>query len=232
MSRYRASDKTLNTMFKIDQVKDGVLKRFMIQIPAGTTLFKQNDRGNTLYVVIEGSVKLTHKVASVERVIATLGAGEIAGEKSLCSNIPYRRAFTAIAETDAVALEFDQQSLKTIAARIPDFTMKLMQVVVERLDRANALIGVLQTLNPVEKVGYYLMYLCEHESKSNSNGLHINVTAEKITTSTGVEVEVARNCLKELTTEKAMIPSELGFLVRDENALLQHLSTVKQKIAA
>jgi CRP/FNR family transcriptional regulator, cyclic AMP receptor protein len=219
-------------MFKIDQVKDGVLKRFMIQIPAGTTLFKQNDKGNTLYVIIEGSVKLTHKVANSERVIATLGHGEIVGEKSLCSTTAYRRAFTAIAETESVALEFDQQSLKTIAARSPDFTMKLLQVVVERLDRANALIGVLQTMNAVEKVGLYLMYLCEHESKQDSAGMHIHVTAETITAATGVDVETARECLNELTGEKIMSPSEAGFLVPNENALLQHLSAVKQKFAA
>lgn len=219
-------------MFKLDQIKDGVLNRFTIQIPAGTTLFKQNDKGNTLYILVEGSVKLTHKVAQTERIIATLGPGEIVGEKALCMNAPYRRAFTAIADTETVALEFDSQSLKAIATKIPDFSLKLLQVVVERLDRANALIGVLQTQNAGERIAQYLIYLCEHHSKNSGSGVEINATAESIHTATGVDMATVSDCLKELLAEKVLAVRDKGFFVSDENALLQHVTSLKERFAA
>jgi CRP/FNR family transcriptional regulator, cyclic AMP receptor protein len=219
-------------MFNLEQIKDGVLKRFMIQIPAGTTLFKQNDKGNTLYIVVEGSVKLTHKIAQSERVIATLGPGEIVGEKALCVSTPYRRAFTAIADTESVALEFDAQSLKAIATKIPDFSLKLLQVVVERLDRANALIGVLQTHNSVERVAQYLMYLCEYHSKPSGEGMEISVTAESIHTALNIDLETVSECLNELIAEKVIVQRDAGFFISDENALTQHLSILKTRYAA
>ncbi len=219
-------------MFKLDQIKDGVLNRFTIQIPAGTTLFKQNDKGNTLYILVEGTVKLTHKLAQSERVIATLGPGEIVGEKALCVTAPYRRAFTAIAESETVALEFDSQSLKAIASKIPDFSLKLLQVVVERLDRANALIGVLQTPNAVERITQYLMYVCEHHSKPSGAGVEINVSAEGIHTATNIDMETVSGCLADLIAEKVLAVRDKGFFVSDENALLQHVATLKQKFAA
>ncbi len=219
-------------MFKLDQIKDGVLKRFLIQIPAGTTLFKQNDKGNTLYILVEGSVKLTHKVAQSERVIATVGPGEIVGEKALCVTAPYRRAFTAIADSESVALEFDSQSLKAIATKIPDFSLKLLQTVVERLDRANALIGVLQTVNPVERMGQYLLYCCEYLSKQTNGGVEISVTAEDIHATIGVELETVSDCLKELIAEKTLIKRNSSYFVADENALTQGLSTLKARYAA
>lgn len=219
-------------MFKLDQIKDGVLNRFMIQIPAGTTLFKQNDKGNTLYILVEGSVKLTHKVAQSERIIATLGPGEIVGEKALCLSAPYRRAFTAIADTETVALEFDAQSLKAIVTKIPDFSLKLLQVVVERLDRANAMIGVLQTANPVERIAQYLLYQCEHHSKHAGAGLEISVSAESIHTALGIDLETVSGCLKDLIAEKVLTVRDKGFFVSDENALLTQVTSLKEKYAA
>ncbi len=219
-------------MFNLDQIKDGVLKRFMIQIPAGTTLFKQNDKGNTLYIIVEGTVKLVHKVAQTERVVSTIGPGEIVGEKALTVNAPYRRAFTAIAETEAVALEFDATSLKAIAAKAPDFSLKLLQVVVERLDKANAMIAALQVANPVERIVQYLLYLCEHHSKQSGTGMEIQATAETIHAAVNIELETVTGCLKELIAEKILTPRDKGFFVSDENALLSHLSAMKDKYAA
>jgi CRP-like cAMP-binding protein len=219
-------------MFKIDQIKEGVLNRFMIQIPMGTTLFKQNDKGNTLYIIVEGTVKLTHKVAQTERVIATVGPGEIVGEKALCLNAPYRRAFTATAMADCVVLEFDTQSLKAIATKIPDFSLKLLQVVVERLDRANAMIGILQTVNPVERVAQYLVYLSEHHSKPSGEGKEFAATEEAVHAATAVDMDTVKSCFEELLSAKVLTRRETGFFLSDENALTQQLSSLKTRFAA
>ncbi|MBY0369128.1 Crp/Fnr family transcriptional regulator [bacterium] len=218
-------------MFSLEQLRDGVLNRFTIQVPVGTTLFKQNDKGNTLYVIIEGSVKLTHKLQNMERIITTLGPGEIVGEKALLA-VPYRRAFTAIAETDVTALEFDGQSLKAIAAKAPDFSLKLLQIVILRLDRANGLIAALQTQNPIERVANYLNFLCLHQSKASPSGVEIETTADLIQMATCVPIEVIRDCLDELEGEKILIKKGNGYQVPDPSALGQHTTAMKERIAA
>ena len=139
-------------MFNKDQLKSEALRRFMMEVATGQKLFEQNDKGNTLYIIVEGSIKLVHKVMQTERVIAVLGPGEIVGEKALCSSTPYRRAFTAVADSATVVLEFDGASLKAIGAKLPDFPLKMLEVVVQRLDKANELVGILQSPKQAERV--------------------------------------------------------------------------------
>lgn len=218
-------------MFQFDN-KDGVLNRFTIQVPVGTTLFRQNDKGNTLYVILAGNVKLTHKLQLNERVITTLGPGEIVGEKALVLNVPYRRAFTAIAETDVTALEFDSQSLKAITAKAPDFSIKLLQIVIQRLDKTNALVAVLQTQNPIERVANYLAFLSQYHAKPSGNGVEIECTAETIQVATCVDIDTIRDCLDELVGESLLIAKGNGYFVPDHNAFAQHTPAMKERIAA
>ncbi len=219
-------------MFKLDQNTTTQLKRFMIQISNGTTLFKQNDKGNTLYVIVEGSIRLLHKDPQGERVISLIGPGEIVGEKALYTEGPYRRAFTAVAQGDCVALEFDSQSLKAIASKTPEFSIKLLTMVVERLDRANSLVSVLQTIDPIERVIRYLRHLCEHHSKRLSTGVEIEVEPEATRLVLGISAEVIQDCLEELKAEKILIARGTTYQVADENALTQYLPSLQDRLAA
>ncbi len=50
---------------------------------AGEVLFRENDRAETVYLILRGSVRVFRQTASGESEIATLAAGEIVGEMAL-----------------------------------------------------------------------------------------------------------------------------------------------------
>jgi CRP-like cAMP-binding protein len=217
-------------MFKLDQIESPALKRFLVEIPAGQHLFKQNDRGNTFYIIMDGKVKLTHKVMQTETVVTTLGAGEIVGEKAVCVQGPYKRAFSAIAETDVKVLEIDSQSLKTMVAKLPDFSNKLLQVVVERLDKANQVLGILRLKSPVERVVQYLIFLASLQTGATAK--EFSITADSLSESVNISKETAQQALDELIGEKIFTQKENLLILNDENALLQYMPTLKERLAA
>jgi len=59
------------------------------RLPAGTTLCHEGDFGDTMYLVLEGSLQVSKRVIEgAEKVLATLGVGQYVGElKQLPQNL-------------------------------------------------------------------------------------------------------------------------------------------------
>jgi len=206
-------------MYKLDQVQTGPLKRFRVSFEAQTALFHQDDPGDCLFILIDGSVRLVHRTGGSERTVAQLAAGDIVGEKALCAPLPYRRAFTAIAETVVVALKLDAESLKVLSSKVPDFSLRLLQVVVARLDKANALLGILQIPDADERLRHYLAYLCRFAAQPAKAGVEITATAESLAAVVLLPVAVVRRVLDDLTQCGTLIAQPHGFSVPEPLAL-------------
>jgi CRP/FNR family transcriptional regulator len=219
-------------MFKKEHLNDALLKRFSVELPKGQFLFKQNDKGNTMFILVEGAVELYHKTLQTERLVGVLGPGEIVGERAIISPTPYRRAFTAIAQVDTTVLQFDHQSLKLIQTNLPDFSLKLLNSVIQRLERANEMIAILQLTDPVERVTMYVLYLADHSTKKSPNGTEIFFKPELVQNYINVGPEVLSTFLDELVAEKIITRTGDTVVLLDTAALMQYVPSLKEKIAA
>ncbi|MEM7248529.1 MAG: cyclic nucleotide-binding domain-containing protein [Acidobacteriota bacterium] len=71
------------------------------ELPAGTPIFKEGDRGDQLYLIGKGTVRITQRLgSSAEEALAFLKEGNYFGDMSLIDARP--RSADAIAETDVV----------------------------------------------------------------------------------------------------------------------------------
>lgn len=220
-------------MFKVEHLSDSLLKRFAMELPKGQFLFKQGDKGNTLFILIEGEVELYHKTLATERMVGVLGEGEIIGERALLSATPYKRHFSAVARTEATVLQFDHQALKLITANMPDFTSKLLGLVIERLERANAMVAMLQLQSPIERAVVYMQFLAEHSGKKTPGGTEVFFRVAEASTYTNVEPTILKEVVDELTATKLVIAAPGDkLIVPDADALLSFVPSLKEKIAA
>jgi CRP/FNR family cyclic AMP-dependent transcriptional regulator len=103
----------------------------VIAIGSGDALFHEGEPGDTMFVVIEGTVEVTRGA----QVIETIGAGEIVGEIALIDTGP--RGASAIAATPSRVVRVGKQEFIFLVQEHPTFALQVMAVMATRLRQAN-----------------------------------------------------------------------------------------------
>ncbi len=102
-------------------------------ISAGTVIFSQGDPGDMMYVIKQGEVEISHN----GQVFEVAGAGNIIGEMALIDHSP--RSATATAKTDCQIVPVDNKRFVYMVQETPNFALKVMKVMSERLRTMNDL---------------------------------------------------------------------------------------------
>ena len=106
----------------------------------GTKIFSENDRGDALYIVKTGSVKITKKDDAGEKEIITLLPGDFFGEIALFECVD--RTATVRAAQESCILEIHREKFDIIFSQKPHIAAKILyQMMFEmsrRLRRANS----------------------------------------------------------------------------------------------
>lgn len=102
--------------------------------PAGSTIIEEGARGDLMYVVVNGRVRISLR----GQLLAVVGEGGIFGEMALIS--PDIRSATVIADTNCRLAPIDQASFTSMMRHVPDFSMHVMNVLAERLQNAYEMI--------------------------------------------------------------------------------------------
>src|SRR6266852_4120841 len=105
---------------------------------AGSTLIKQGDTGVGLYVITNGTVRITRATDPdrAEFDLGTAGPGSVLGEMSLLDDLP--RSATVTAVTDVTALLLPVWEFRTTLRTHPDIALRLLSVLSHRLRKAES----------------------------------------------------------------------------------------------
>jgi CRP-like cAMP-binding protein len=101
-------------------------------LPVGATLCHEGDFGDTIYFVVQGSLQISKRVIQgADKVIATLGVGQYAGELSLLTGAQRNATMRAVEETEVV--EIDQEAFLQLIREQPLVGLDLMRQLAHRL---------------------------------------------------------------------------------------------------
>jgi CRP-like cAMP-binding protein len=107
--------------------------------PAGTIIVRQDDPGDSMYLLISGSVRVIHRRDGKQFELATLGAGDFFGEIALVDDGP--RSADVEAMADCELLRLDQAVIRALAGVYPSASFKLLiavgRLLVARLRAGN-----------------------------------------------------------------------------------------------
>jgi len=111
----------------------------LVGVPAGTTLFREGQPAQQLYLLVEGRVSIEmHVPGRGEQVVDTVEPCETVGWSWLVP--PYRWFFDARATTDVRTVQVDAAALRALAEDDPGFGYALMRrvaaVMLERMQAA------------------------------------------------------------------------------------------------
>jgi CRP-like cAMP-binding protein len=104
----------------------------IITIPAGQPLFREGEQGRTMHVLIRGAAEIT--IGS--HLLEVLLPGHIVGEMSVVSPGPRSATVTATEDCEFVAI--DEHRFNELVRQAPDFALKVMRTLTERLRRTDA----------------------------------------------------------------------------------------------
>ncbi len=123
--------------------------RRMKRFPKKAVLFREGDPGTEMFVIGAGRVEIKKRIGGVDKTVAVVGPGDMLGELALLNGKP--RTATAVVLDDLDALVIDTATLESMMAGSPDFTMRLIRRLSDRLDAADGIIEALMHPDPAAR---------------------------------------------------------------------------------
>ena len=192
------------------------------EVKANTVLFFQDDRGDALYVIAKGSVKVSVKSDDGNtKVLAVMQAGESFGEITLLDKRP--RSATVETLQDSEFVSIGHHAFKEFSEKHPEVLWKVLTALCERVrvlsDKTLAL--------AYEEVPYRLVKsLVELTEKAGGNGreavvLHIN--ARDLANLVGADRQAAARIIRQLEDQGLVRPQPTALEIPDPYALRRAL---------
>ena len=171
------------------------------RLQAGETLFNEGDKGDKMYLIKIGKIRIVKELEGKSKTLAILDDGAFFGEMAVLDNRP--RSAAAIAETDVELIIVNREALLDKVRENP-FIKFIISTLTQRLRRVNEMWlyhGV-----PNDRVRF-IRYL-KHRAKRNDTGTGINIDTgilpdiEEISVTLALQPSEIEDCLEQLKKDK------------------------------
>jgi len=95
--------------------------------PQWTVIVKQGDPGDSMYLILEGELRVRINVGGTEKILTTLGAGEFFGDISLFDQGP--RSADVVANADSLLVKITAAGFEELAKAAPDLATPFLRAV-------------------------------------------------------------------------------------------------------
>lgn len=138
-------------------------------LPARANLMNAGQRGEAIYVILTGALKIhVAQTDGTDVIIAVLGAGDVVGEMSLLDDKRRCASVETIAETELLWL--DRADFRECLRAIPTLTYNLTRILADRLRRADEQIQALTTLDVECRFARQLLAFTRRFGRATPNG--------------------------------------------------------------
>lgn len=206
-----------------DRTSDA-LARFVREFEPGSTLFREGEPGEEMYVIQSGRVRITKLVANGERVLATLGPGEFLGEMAILNAKPRTATAVVTEEGPSRVLVIDARRFEQMVTNNREITLRLIKKLAARLASADSLIEILLHKDPKARVMRALSRQAEAYGEEIPEGRRLALTAEELAAQVNVDMKDVEEVLSRLRRVRVVSQDERGnLIVHDVDRLLDFL---------
>lgn len=207
---------------------DTLFARFGRTFEPGDVLFREDEPGNTMFVIQAGQVRISKSGRDGTKTLAILGAGEFFGEMAILNAKP--RTATAEAQTQLRVLVIDAKTFGQMVVSNAEIAVRLITKLARRLDSANALIEVLMHRDPKARVILGLSRQAELIGEPMEDGsVFVPIPTPELAAEIGLTVEETDDVLVRLRRLKIIDATETGFVVSDVGRLAEFLEFLEMR---
>jgi CRP/FNR family transcriptional regulator, cyclic AMP receptor protein len=192
----------------------------VVKLNRGERLFAEGDKGDQLYIIISGKIKLTKAAQDGrENLLSVHGPGEMFGELSLFDPVPRTASATAVTDAELAALA--HEDVRTWLSSRPEVAMHLLQALAQRLRRINEVKADLVFTDVPGRVSKALLDLAERFGVQNSDGIQVNhdLTQEELAQLVGASRETVNKALADFAARGWIQLAAKSVLVIDPDRL-------------
>ncbi len=167
----------------------------------GEILFREGQRGDRLYVITYGKIKLGRtSTDGRENLMAVLGPGEMFGELSLFD--PGSRTLTATAVADTELIGMGNESLQEFLRERPGGALALLASLARRLRRTNDSVADLVFTDVPGRVAKALLDLANRFGRPSDDGVLVahDLTQEELAQLVGASRETVNKALADFAS--------------------------------
>ena len=141
--------------------------------PRGAAIFSEGDPGDSMFIVVEGLVKLVSvSDRGGETILHILKPGEMFGELLFSEE---RRAFDAIASTEVLVTVIPRKSFEEIMASVPAIARNFIRLLSRRLTRVEQGFAGFGHTRSYQRLGKVLLQLGREHGVETSKGTVISL---------------------------------------------------------
>jgi HEAT repeat protein len=104
--------------------------------PKDTTIFRQDEEGNMMFIIVDGHVHVVRSANGKEQVLAQRGPGDFVGEMAIIESAP--RSASLLTRGDVRVLAIEGETFKGILRERPEVSLAVLRSVSRRLREMSA----------------------------------------------------------------------------------------------
>ena len=184
------------------ELEEGELERFSRvavprSFPANTRVFHEGDHSDACYLVRSGNFRVTREHSDGRAItLANLGPGDIFGELAMLDGEV--RSASVEATGDGELLALPANDVRSLLARNPEITVKLVAALVRRLRAANERISRQSFQTVPSRVAGVLLQLVAEEGAGPGTGVTIRMNQADLAQLAGTSRESVSRFLADL----------------------------------
>lgn len=158
---------------------------------AGETIFHKDDAGTTMYIIHEGTVKISvPSEVGTEMILSILSTGDFFGELSLFDAKPRSATVTSAGQTEVFVLH--REDFIDFVSKHPKVSLRIIEALSNRIRRTDNLVEDVVFLDIPARLAKKLLELTRSHGKKLENGgieIELRLTQQDIANMLGTTRE-------------------------------------------
>jgi len=171
-----------------------LFSRFGKKIPPGTVLFHEGDKGEEMFIIQSGKIKISKRIRGVEKTLATLEKGEFFGEMAILNDKP--RSASAETLEDSEMLVIDRKTFDTLLRSNVEIAIRFIKRLADRLRETNDQMEALMIKDNTSRLVSILASQVKERKKSGE----FFVTIDDLAGLAGIENSQVRMIIEKLAS--------------------------------
>ena len=176
----------------------------VLEIGAGTTLYREGEPSGAVYFMREGRVKLYRSSSGPkarDQILGVVGDGSVLGFASALEGRPQSQGAAAL--TDCVLYAVFRDDLLGIMGRFPEGAIRLTRTLAARTRELEDLVGDLVFHSAPQRVARMLLNLATEEGRVTKRGVVFepSLSRQEMAEATGISREALSRALSRLAQE-------------------------------